>query len=164
MPRRQLSMASANCQKSNARAQARFKWRRLRNCKSNHGFCNDAFFRPVQGCGACPLRLLCCSPCRYLSIISLKGQAQMPGTGWYLRLKVPFLGYCSRFRKSFQVVAAMLPELNHVDTLLGQGAAKRKNVITGGYDGGIRSIVIRDYREIKNYISPLITSINEPLF
>ena len=56
----------------------------------------------------------------------------MPGTGWYLRQKVPFLGYCSRFRKLFQVVAAMLPELNHVDTLLGQGAAKRKNVITGG--------------------------------
>ena len=43
-----------------------------------------------------------------------------------------FLGYCSRFRELFQVVAAMLPELNHVDTLLGQGAAKRKNVITGG--------------------------------
>ena len=81
--------------------------------------------------------------------MTLEVLAQMPGTGWYLRLKVPFLGYCSRFRKLFQVVAAMLPELNHVDTLLGQGAAKRKNVITGGYDGGIKSTVNRDYREIK---------------
>ena len=46
--------------------------------------------------------------------------------------KSTILGYCSRFRKLFQVVAAMLPELNHVDTLPGQGAAKRKNVIIGG--------------------------------
>ena len=53
----------------------------------------------------------------------------------------------------FQVVAAMLPELNHVETIYGQGAAKRKNVIKGGYDGGIRSIVNRDYREIKLHIS-----------
>ena len=49
----------------------------------------------------------------------------------------------------FQVVAAMLPELNHVDTFPGLGAAKRKNVITGGDIDGIKSIVNRDYREIK---------------